>query len=192
VQEERFPDALGLAIRALEPREIGSEFNPSLPGWISQIVAQALQSKRVRNRVFLSYSHKDKNWLEKFQSMLKPVLPNSILWDDSKIDLGSKWKDEIRESLASTKVAVLLVTKNFLASGFIQNNELPPLLQAAKEEGLKVLWVPLGFCMYQNTEIATYQAAHDQNRPLDSFKGAAQDKALAAVCAAIRSAVEDA
>ena len=33
----------------------------------------------VRNQVFFSYSHKDKKWLERFQTMLKPVMRGDML-----------------------------------------------------------------------------------------------------------------
>ncbi len=176
----------------------GSEpaVNRSAPEWVRHIVEQVLQAKAVRRsvrrQVFFSYSHKDKKWLEKFDTMLKPVMRSDMLWDDTKITPGAKWKDEIRESLASAKVAVLLVSQYFLASDFIQKDELPPLLKAEEEEGLIVLWVPVGFSMYQYTEIAQYQAAHDPSRPLNSLKGASRDKALVTICEKIKAAVHEA
>ena len=60
---------------------------------------------------------------------------------------------------------MLLVSKDFLASDFIRKHEFPPLLKAEEEEGLVILWVPLGFSMYQGTEIANYQAAPRPQSP---------------------------
>jgi O-acetyl-ADP-ribose deacetylase (regulator of RNase III) len=147
---------------------------------------------RAIDSVFISYSHKDKVWLEKLQTMLKPLVRKQELsiWDDTAIQPGARWKEEIEKALASTNVAVLLVTKDFLNSAFIEKNELPPLLNAAGTRGLKILWIPVGACLYQETEIGDYQAAHDPARPLMSLTTEAeQDEALVRICQQIKVAV---
>ena len=125
-----------------------------------------------RNKVLIGYSHKDKRWLERLQTMLKPLVRNGTIsvWDDTTIPVGENWKEQIDSALKVAKVAVLLVTPNFLESDFIPKNELPPILNAAAKDGLVIFWVYVSSCLYQATEIKDYQAAHDISNSLRSVK----------------------
>ncbi|MPZ77705.1 MAG: TIR domain-containing protein [Deltaproteobacteria bacterium] len=149
------------------------------------------EENRTRDRVFVSYSHKNREWLEKLQTMLRPLVrKNSIaMWDDTQIKPGKKWRDEITKALASAKVAVLLVSPEFLASEFIADHELPPLLKAAEQDGLTILWVYLSACLYKETELGAFQAAYDVGRPLDSLSTAEQNAALVSICQHIKKAI---
>lgn len=145
----------------------------------------------LRSQVFVCYSRKDEKWLERLRTMLAPLMRNKRidLWDDTRIAAGRKWREEIEEALERAKVAVLLVSDHFLASEFINKNELPPILQAAQERGLTVLWVYISYCLYEETPIKSYQAAHRLLKPLQRFGAAKQKEVLKQVCQAIKKAV---
>src|ERR1700730_4105611 len=121
-----------------------------------------------RTTIFVSYSRKDRKFLNEFEAMFTPAIRDGIVdfWDDSRLLPGDMWKDRIQQALANARVALLLVSSNFLASDFIAKYELPRLLSRAQEGGLFVYWVYVGPCLYQQTSIANYQAAHDISRPL--------------------------
>ena len=72
----------------------------------------------------------DQDWLERLQTMMSPFLRKDELevWDDTRLEAGNRWLDEIRAALASCKVAVLLVSKEFLASELVIQEELPVIL----------------------------------------------------------------
>ncbi|MEH2072533.1 MAG: COR domain-containing protein [Nostoc sp.] len=144
-----------------------------------------------RNKVFISYSHQDEQWLTKLQKHLKPMIRNQnmAVWDDTQIQPGANWREEIENALAAAKVAVLLVSPDFLASDFIAENELPPLLDAASAEGLTIIWIPLTYSNYEETEIEKYQSAHTPNQPLDSLNSAQENQAWVNICKKIKTAI---
>lgn len=137
-----------------------------------------------REKVFVSYSHADKKMFEEFKKMLAPAIRKGIvdIWDDKKIMAGAMWKKEIQDALQSAKIAVLLVSPNFLASDFIAKHELPPLLKAAEAEGLTIFWIYLDYCLYEETEIVGYQAAHDVSRPLAALTKPERGAVLSRAC----------
>jgi hypothetical protein len=138
-----------------------------------------------REKVFVSYSHKDKKLFGEFNTMLAPAIRKGIvdIWDDTQIVPGARWKEEIESALRSARVAVLLVSPDFLASEFIAKQELPPLLKAAQLQGLTIFWFYLSSCLYEQTEIAGYQAAHDISKPLDALSKSRRQAVLSESCA---------
>src|SRR2546423_9479856 len=89
-----------------------------------------------RTKVFISYSHVDRRFLNRLHVFLRPLERQGLVdwWDDTRLKPGSNWREEIKQAVASARVAVLLISADFFASDFIQNNELPPLLAAAAKD----------------------------------------------------------
>ncbi|MCH7559513.1 MAG: toll/interleukin-1 receptor domain-containing protein [Planctomycetes bacterium] len=148
------------------------------------------KSESIRDQVFICYSHKDKRWLEDLQIHLKPYVINGSVtaWSDKQIAPGSKWLPEIKVALAHTKVAALLVTPYFLASDFIHENELTPLLKEAEKGDVRIIWIPIRACAYKETPLKDYQGAIDADKPLANMK-AERDKAWVKICEEIKKAV---
>jgi internalin A len=96
-----------------------------------------------RQEVFISYTRVDREWVDRLQQMMKPLLraggQRVLLWDDSQILAGAKWRAEIEAALARAKVALLLVSAAFLDSEFVMNALSPPSAagwsSAARESG---------------------------------------------------------
>jgi uncharacterized protein YjbI with pentapeptide repeats len=144
-----------------------------------------------RHLVFISYSHKDERWRDALDTHLIPYLRNGSIksWSDMQINSGSQWFDEIAAALNEVMVAVLLVTPNFLASEFIHEHELGPLLKKAEQGGVIILWVPIRESAYKQTALVNYQSVFSPTKPLAAMALAGRDKAWMKICEEIHSAV---
>ena len=144
-----------------------------------------------RENIFISYCREDSKWLEMFRRMLAPLLRKEQLkiWADTDITPGTKWYEEIEKAVASSKVALLLVSPHFLASDFIIDRELP-LLSKAQANGLTILWVAVSRCMYQYTDLKDDQALNDPARPLDAFTSAKLNEEIVRICKHIKKALD--
>jgi tetratricopeptide (TPR) repeat protein len=179
---ERVMDQLNGGLLTNYPLHTLKKTDPTIIS--SQLKQLPVMSTINRTKAFVSYSHKDKKIFDEFRIMLAPAIQKDLidLWDDTRIRPGTDWRDEIKDGIAAAKVAVLLVSSNFLASDFITKNELPPLLRAAKDDGAIIFWIYLSSCLYKYTEIETYQAAHDISRPLDKLTDAERMETLMSIC----------
>jgi hypothetical protein len=129
-------------------------------------------SEPVRDNVFISYSHQDKKWLQRVESMLQPLVSKGkiITWVDRKdIRPGDPWDEEIKKALAAAKIAVLLVSEHFLASEYITKVELPAILEAAKKKECTIFWLRIDMCRYEETGLKDFQAAHKVSHPLEKL-----------------------
>lgn len=146
------------------------------------------------SRIFISYSHRDRVWLERLRTAIKPLLRTReiSLWEDGQIAPGSRWKEELRQALAGAEAAVLLVTPEFLASDFIHDEELPVLLEAAKTRQLRVLWIPVKASAVSGTPLAQFQALYDPAKPLAELRAAARDRAMVEIASGIIKTLNDA
>ena len=158
-----------------EPRERKSEKSAELAGPEAKISVDAFPPKGRSSSsspaptLFISYSHADTECLNRLLVHLRPLQRKGsiICWSDKNIKTGKKWRIEIEKNLAQASIAILLISADFLASDFIVNNELPPMLMRAEAAGLRVLPVILKPCGFARDEVlSTFQAANDELMPL--------------------------
>lgn len=138
---------------------------------------------RKQNKIFISYSHQDPQWLKKVLTNLK-VLQFDLnepfeIWEDTRIKSGEKWKEEIKNALDDCSIAILIISTDFLASEFIQNNELPVLLENAQKKGTKIIPLIVGHCRFtKNKNLSQFQAVNDPTKPLNSLTNTEVEKIL--------------
>jgi hypothetical protein len=145
----------------------------------------------VTKPVFISYCHTDAQWLEKLKMFLRPLEEQGLvrIWDDTDIRPGSEWLEEIKKSLESARVAVFLITQNFLNSEFIREKELPILLEKAQNRGCLIFWIAVSSSTVHDSQIARYQAANDPKQPLDTLPESEQNRVLTRIYDRMKEAV---
>jgi serine/threonine protein kinase len=119
--------------------------------------------------VFISYSHKDEVWKDQFVRQLLVLELEGLLevWEDRRIAAGDGWRTEIDTAIERAKVAVLLVSADFLTSGFIRGTEVPRLLAERAANGLRVIPLILRPCPWRRVRwLAEIQSRPQDGRPL--------------------------
>jgi tetratricopeptide (TPR) repeat protein len=101
--------------------------------------------------VFISYSHKDETWKDRLLPQLKSLqqLDRIVVWDDRRIDAGDKWYPEIKEAMEKARVAICLISPNYLASDFCVKEEVPFLLQRCEKEGVILIPILIKPCLWE-------------------------------------------
>ena len=145
----------------------------------------------IRDIVFISYSKFDKDWLDKLRKCLRPLENNGLkIWSDKDINPGNKWLAEIDNALEMTKIAVPLLSTNFFDCDFIQNQELPRILDAEQRGQVTILPILISACLWQETKIGEFQSPLNPEQPLNSLEVPELDKALVQIALAIKKAWE--
>jgi hypothetical protein len=141
-----------------------------------------------RDKIFVSYSHEDAEYKDHLlRHMDRQGEKRTVsTWSDDDIITGEKWRKTIDEAIESTAIVVLLVSTNFLKSGFIRDVEMRRLLAARetlpKQLELTPIWVspisekreewefeiPLGRTQ-KTVDIREYQFINTQEESLSKY-----------------------
>jgi WD40 repeat protein len=151
-----------------------------------------------RDVVFVSYSHANHEWRDRLLVLLKPFVRQSQLqvWADPYIRSGDSWRREIDAALARSRVGVVLLTPDLLASDFIAEVEIPYLLRAARTGELTLIIIPVEPCVDGSTRFADgdlmdFQWPWSPAEPLDGLPASRRNQALVSVAHAIVQATTD-
>jgi hypothetical protein len=136
----------------------------------------------MRTRVFVSYSHIDREWMDRLQMHLAVLERRGLVdvWSDRRIEVGAGWEEEIEAALTGARVAVLLVSPAYLASSFVWDHEMRRIM-AHQKDGMRVLPLLARPCAWRLAEeLVRLQARPADGRPLSTGSEAQIDLDLAA------------
>ncbi|MCB0192220.1 MAG: toll/interleukin-1 receptor domain-containing protein [Anaerolineae bacterium] len=134
--------------------------------------------------IFVSYSRKDELEKEMLLAHLKLLHHNAgfEVWSDDQIQPGRPWQQEIQTAMKRAKIAVLLITINFLNSEFILREEIPTLLKRREQEGLEIVPVLARACAWpQVAWLAGMNVRPRDGRPVWAESGHKVDEELSKI-----------
>ncbi|MCP5518558.1 MAG: toll/interleukin-1 receptor domain-containing protein [Verrucomicrobiales bacterium] len=145
------------------------------------------------NSIFISYSHQDEAWKDRLMTHLDPLSGETgfEVWEDRRIAAGDDWQGEIEAAMERCRLAVLLVSADFLQSKFIKTREVPALLRRREKDGMRVVPILLGSCVWRRIPWLTpIQIRPKDAVPLASMGAVDSERANAALVA-IATEIDD-
>lgn len=145
--------------------------------------------------VYISYNHKDAAWKHR---LLFYLLRQSVkrvpfeVWDDSNLEPGENWTVKIPEVRNQARVAVLLISKNYLDSATIRSEELPHLLNRQTENNLRLVPVLIEPCEWQSVEwLSQLQILPRGVTPLSTLSNTEAEESLKKIVDEIVAVIEN-
>jgi len=123
--------------------------NPIYKKRFSNILHKRHIVSETNQKIFISYCHKDKDWLEIIMNYLSGLQYEGIeIWFDDKIKTGEQWNPVIADAIQTSHMTICLISQHFLSSDFIRTKEVPGILNK-QEEGMIVFPVLIKNCTWK-------------------------------------------
>jgi TIR domain len=142
--------------------------------------------------IFVSYSHRDRRWVDRLLVHLRPLERYGALavFEDSRIRPGAKWYAEIEEALSNAAVAILVISADFLASDFVMKKEVPALLRNAESRGTAVIPLIAAPSLFGQSVLGCFQAINSPESPLSKLRPYQREEILVRLAESIASRIE--
>ena len=138
----------------------------------------------MRDQIFISYCREDHHYKDRAKKHLCGLCNFSGIgvWCDEQIETGSQWDHDIAQAIQRAAAAVLLISKDYLASDYVTRAELPLCLEAWKRGELWIIPVIINPCVFQSIEtLNRLQTANSPDKPVCELSELEQDKLWARV-----------
>ena len=122
-------------------------------------------------KVFVSYSHADEALWDELQKHLAVLKRAGTIspWHDRRLLAGDDLDGAILKQLLEADIILLLVSKDFLASGYCYEVEFERALERHRAESARVIPIILRHCDWQATPIGKLVAVPRDGRPVTAW-----------------------
>lgn len=136
--------------------------------------------------IFISYSHKDEDWREKLGAHLAGLRLDKLIseWHDRKIVPGSPYDDVIKQQLASADIILLLLSADFINSGYSNDVEIAEAMRRHEAGEAVVIPIVLRACEWAHRPYGGLQCFPRDGKPVTDWP--THDEAFKAAVIGIR------
>ncbi|MDD5022337.1 MAG: TIR domain-containing protein [Endomicrobiaceae bacterium] len=121
------------------------------------------------HKLFISYSHLEEDFINKFITHLAPLKNNNIIhdWYDRKIMPGENWREVINNNLNDADIICLGISSNFLNS-LSCKEELKDAMKLRKDKNILIIPIILKSCYWQlNEDISKILLLPEDGNPIE-------------------------
>lgn len=143
--------------------------------------------------IFISYSHKDRQWLEYVRSHLAPAAAHGVMttWDDNQLQIGANWKGDISSALDACQVFILLVSRHSLVSKFILDHEVKRILDRRRNQAVPFCPIVVTPCYLDAVDWLTSLNYHPKDgKALSELSEAARDRVMEGIVREVAKIIE--
>lgn len=152
--------------------EIVKTILPQRTKYLERVQANDRSTAKSTVQLFCSYSHKDESLRAELEYHLKHLQDQGIidLWYDRKTEAGDEWKHKIDKNLISADIILLLVSANFMASGYCMHMEMNRALDQHNNGVARVIPIILRDVDWSNAPFSKLQALPRDGRAVTKWR----------------------
>lgn len=141
-------------------------------------------------KAFISYSHKDEDYLQKLQVTLAQVKRQGLLqdWTDHDIEAGDRFNQKIDKELDLSQLFIALVSPDYIASNYCYDKEFKQAQQLEMENKIKIVPIICRPCDWKNTPFSEFKAMPKDGKAMSDWQN--EDSAFFNVIEMLRSLIK--
>jgi len=128
--------------------------------------------KKEKVKIFFSYAHEDREYLNEFKDYIKIFERNGLVerWDDNELIVGEKWDNTIKDKIYSADIIIFLLSASSLASEYIYNNELKIAFELNEIDEAHVIPIVIKDCLWDMTEFQEFHILPQDGIAINSWR----------------------
>src|SRR4051812_15740568 len=142
--------------------------------------------------VFISYASEDEALREELEKQLAILRDQDLIrtWHKQRVTAGQERAEVITAALEAAELILLLISPDFLASGYLRDVELMRAMERHEAGTARVIPIILRPCLWRRGSFAKLQALPTDGEPVTSLKWPTNDAAFLSIAQGIATVAD--